>query len=476
MAIRLSNEVFIERLGAVNNMVLPLEHYKGMQVNIQCKCLQCNNVWPARPGHLLEGHGCPVCKGGVKKSEEDFLEQLKLLNPLIHPKGKYVNARTKILCYCDNCHQTFQAVPDKLLQGAGCSICDSRYKSSFPEQALYFYICKAFPDAVNRFIISEQHIELDIFVPKLHLGIEYDGIYWHKHKSEYEKKKYDICKEHGLTLMRIRESDDDVQGVADITLVRKKPYYSFETLDNVILECMKKLGSQIKVNTYEDSAAIRLQYFSIRRKNSLLSVYPNIAEEWNEERNKGITPDMVSAGTSDKFWWKCRVCGYEWYASVAGRTGRGRGCKSCAKRKASEKFKKRHSEYVRQLQEVNPNLEVLEEYKTTHEPLKTRCKVCGHIWEAAPANLLRGRKCPKCSKKTAAIKISETKKLRNVGRKQIGCKAVKQYDLSGNYIQTFESISQAKAVTGATKIGCVCNGQRIQSGGFIWKYEKQSHK
>ena len=39
--------------------------------------------------------------------------------------------------------------------------------------------------------------ELDIFIPKLNLAIEYNGVYWHSEKllnNDYHKNKYDLCK------------------------------------------------------------------------------------------------------------------------------------------------------------------------------------------------------------------------------------------------------------------------------------------
>ena len=50
-------------------------------------------------------------------------------------------------------------------------------------------------------------MELDVFVPELNMGIEYDGSYWHSDKSiERNKKKYRLCQKAGLTLVRIKEN------------------------------------------------------------------------------------------------------------------------------------------------------------------------------------------------------------------------------------------------------------------------------
>lgn len=51
-------------------------------------------------------------------------------------------------------------------------------------------------------------------------------------------------------------------------------------------------------------------------------------------------------------------------------------------------------------------------------------------------------------------------------------RTVKQYDLNGNYIQTFEYISDAtkKLNINCSSIISVCKGKRKTAGGYIWKY------
>ena len=62
----------------------------------------------------------------------------------------------------------------------------SRKNESFslPEKTLTYYMLMLFPDAIE----SYQSIflgakEIDVFIPSLNLGIEYDGEYWHKNKQ-----------------------------------------------------------------------------------------------------------------------------------------------------------------------------------------------------------------------------------------------------------------------------------------------------
>lgn len=51
-------------------------------------------------------------------------------------------------------------------------------------------------------------------------------------------------------------------------------------------------------------------------------------------------------------------------------------------------------------------------------------------------------------------------------------KEVSQYDLDGNFLAKFNSVSEASRLTGVSKSGIAkcCRGERNHSGGFLWKY------
>ncbi len=64
--------------------------------------------------------------------------------------------------------------------------------------------------------------------------------------------------------------------------------------------------------------------------NSLASLYPKIAEQWDYEKNGNITPQMITKATTREFWWKCpENSDHSWKASVANRTRGGQNCSYC---------------------------------------------------------------------------------------------------------------------------------------------------
>lgn len=58
--------------------------------------------------------------------------------------------------------------------------------------------------------------------------------------------------------------------------------------------------------------------------------------------------------------------------------------------------KKTHEEFIKELSEVNSNIEVLEKYQGKDIKIKCKCKICGNIWSARPNDLRRGYGCKNC--------------------------------------------------------------------------------
>lgn len=48
---------------------------------------------------------------------------------------------------------------------------------------------------------------------------------------------------------------------------------------------------------------------------------------------------------------------------------------------------------------------------------------------------------------------------------------VDQYDIHGNFIESYDYIGQARELIGGGDIGRVCRGQRLQAGGYVWRFK-----
>jgi hypothetical protein len=73
--------------------------------------------------------------------------------------------------------------------------------------------------------------------------------------------------------------------------------------------------------------------------NDLATVNRKLAKQWHPTKNDKLTPEMITAGSPKKVWWKC-PCGHEWAATVESRGRRGCGCPAYylkSRRKISQK-------------------------------------------------------------------------------------------------------------------------------------------
>lgn len=64
--------------------------------------------------------------------------------------------------------------------------------------------------------------------------------------------------------------------------------------------------------------------------NDLLSQYPDVCKDWDYSKNKK-KPEEYLQHSSEKVYWKCHKCGYEWSAQISHRTSKinPSGCSKC---------------------------------------------------------------------------------------------------------------------------------------------------
>ena len=330
-------------------------------------CSKCGYVWQAKIGNRsLLKRGCPCCVSHVVVvGKNDLTTTHPQLAKEWHPtKNKNLTpdmvsfgTGKKVWWICPKGHE-YQASPNKRSAGTNCPICHSGRQTSFSEQAVFYYIKKLFPDAINRYKnIFSDGMELDIYIPSIKTAVEYDGVFYHKReKLRREMKKYKICQKHNIKLIRIKEADitqDKAQEqTADFVFHVPGLGDTKKALDKAIRILVSEITSKtalfpsyvyapIDINTERDKYEIR-KYMTDMRKDSLADLRPDLAKEWHPTKNGHFKPSMVSLHADRKAWWLCPTCGNAYEASVGHRTN-GTGCPKCgiekstqAKRKAIE--------------------------------------------------------------------------------------------------------------------------------------------
>lgn len=257
-------------------------------------------------------------------------------------------------------------------------------------------------------------MELDIYIPEIKTGIEYDGAIWHRNtlSSERDKKKYDICVGAGIRLIRIKERIPSKQinaeiANADHVICIENPN-NYKQLDAVIQQMSRFFTMPSIINTAKDSSAILASSRAIVRNDSLAVIYPQIALEWNHARNGHLVPAMCTKASADLVWWKCKK-GHEYQMRIYSRVA-GSGCPYCAGKKI----------LIGENDLATTNPELINEWDNNrNNPLTPQsvtsgtarevwwiCKK-GHCWKARIQNRVRGIGCPYCSGRYAIKGIND---------------------------------------------------------------------
>ena len=168
--------------------------------------------------------------------------------------------------------------------------------------------------------------------------------------------------------------------------------------DDVIIDVMK------------DTSKIYDQYITIEKESSLASRYPEIANQWNYDKNLSLKPEMIMPNSNKKVWWKCNS-GHEWQAIVSSRVTGGNGCPYCSGQKVLVGYN--------DLETTNP--EIASEWHPTKngDLLPTMvssgsrnsiwwiCPICKETYQSAIYHRTKGNGCPYCSSKKIASGLND---------------------------------------------------------------------
>lgn len=312
-------------------------------------CPVCKYSWQAKISNRAHGRGCPNCANKVLIKGKNDLETCNptlaaqwhpTKNGEMTPSDVFPKSGKKYWWICPNGHE-YQASPLHRSAGTNCPKCNMGRQTSFAEQAVFFYIKKIYPDAVNRYKeIFKNGMELDIFIPSRKIAIEYDGVFWHKAKSiKRDQIKYQICKENGIHLIRIRESEELPHNIADeqfhmddlddrknLELLIRYLLDRIDLRSNMWTRKSTLFYSPVSVDLARDEMKIRS--YMTELKQSLQELYPDIAAEWHPVRNEKLRPNAFNPYSGFKAWWLCSRCGNEWRTSISHRVS-GTKCPVC---------------------------------------------------------------------------------------------------------------------------------------------------
>ena len=392
-----THEQFIKELNIINPNIEVLGHYTRVDERLEVKCRVCGKEWTPLPYSLLSGKGCPHCsalrgaevnKGRTgKKGLDRFLMEMYAIDSSIEIVGEYINNKTPIKCHCTRCNTDWMARPDSLLRGHGCPRC-AKSGTSFMEQ----FILHSFRHVLGEEEVlsrnkTEIGLELDIFIPKKKLAIEPGNWYLHKRSLKRDALKRKRCADNGIRLITVYDNfPEELKPPFDNDCITFSGDYNADDHSNIrqLIVCLFEIGEIKESISEEDYELIAKSAYN----DSLSRTHEQFVHELSV-----IAPDIEILGTyvnaNRRLKVRCNKCGFEWNAIPANLLA-GDGCRKCGAKKAHEKFLKTQDEFVTQMKEINPTIEIIGQYKGRHAPVKARCLLCGYEWSPQASSLLRG--------------------------------------------------------------------------------------
>jgi hypothetical protein len=191
--------------------------------------------------------------------------------------------------------------------------------TSLPEQVIYRYMKKAYRNTVSSYspewlrLYNGRKAEIDVYVPDLDLAIEYNGVRWHRGREWHDSEKEYVIHQNVKTLIVIKEPGlETIYTFADVFYInvpRLDPACKY--MNEVIKEISKIIQKQYSIKMYfkanlsDELPKIRALLKQNQEERMLATVAPEIAAEWNYERNGDLSPNKVYAQSEKLVWWTC---------------------------------------------------------------------------------------------------------------------------------------------------------------------------
>ena len=366
--------------------------------------------WKTSVNHRHHGTGCPYCTGRLAfKGENDLAAENPVLaaewnyerNGKLVPENVRPGSHKKVWWKCSKNHE-WQAVIASRNEGYGCPCCAG--------QAVVIGVtdlATVRPDLAAQFDIGKNiglsASEICYASNKKYWWLCELGHSWQASANTRQKSGCPVCA--GKTVLQgfndlfainsaLSEQwdyDKNALKPSDVTSHSGKPVW---------WRCSKGHSWRAKISDRQKGNGC--PYCSKKRaitgENDLATVMPEIAAQWDNERNNGYTPDRFLPQSVKAIWWKCKN-GHSWKAPIQ-RRYIGGGCPYCAGQIVIKG--------VNDLQSRHPILAEQWDFQKNHQrPDEIHaCKndyawwIChkGHSWKARINNRTsHGRGCPYCS-------------------------------------------------------------------------------
>lgn len=368
--------------------------------------------WLAMISNRAKGNGCPVCSGrmvvaGVNDLAARRPELLTQWHPTknqgLSPHGLACNSRQQVWWQCEKGHQ-WQAPVASRYRGNGCPICSNRKIVAGIND-----LATVAPDLAAQW---DREKNGDLTPDQLGPSSA-KKVWWRCEQGHLWRSavlnRYQGC---GCPVCSCRQIQ---AGVNDLATISPDLAAQWDWEKNGALTPQKvslHAGRRIwwrceKGHSWRATVASRTSGngcpVCANRKvlvgfNDLASARPELAEQWDREKNGALTPEAVTPRSGRKVWWRCGA-GHSWRAVIASRTA-GCGCPVCTNREIQTGFNDLASalpDLAAQWDwEKNGTLTPQQVLPGSSRRVWWRCGK-GHTWLASISSRARGNGCPCCA-------------------------------------------------------------------------------
>lgn len=226
------------------------------------------------------------------------------------------NSGKRVLFKCKTCgHKWESVIAYRTKDKCGCPACDAannKQKTQFGEQYIARNLKIIFPKLETQKMIG-NNMSIDIYIPEKRVAIEYGSEFFHKMKDT-DYRKQEICKQKNVEMLFIFEQSKfkSIEIVENgVKIPRKYFTEAVPILDETLKTICDHLGVRDQLNLINPQMKEKIIGDSLRAsvkppqyEESLESKYPDIARNWNYQRNYGLTPKDFKPGQNFRAYWK----------------------------------------------------------------------------------------------------------------------------------------------------------------------------
>ncbi len=434
----------LRELAASRGGVLLSTHYGNVKTPLDWKCAK-GHEWRAAPDMVKQGTWCPVCRGTRPLNLEMMRSHASKYGGECL-STEYINSNSHLRWRCCEGHE-WNAKSGHVLKGHWCPICAGGVSERICRALLERMTGVRFPKQRPKWLKNSRgkQMELDGYATSVGVAFEYHGIqhyqqttFFHETPQAFEERRQDdqqkrrLCEENGVLLLEVsyaiphdelqvhlakllRRVDKDLLNddtpieITELDVWRRKDleelrgiatsrggsllsdYYinnntklrwrcaeghEWEAVPSSIKQgswcsiCGDKRAAQKRANTIEDMKALAVAKGGV----CLSESYTNV---------------------KSRLRWRCAI-GHEWETQASVIIG-GHWCPKCEKLRLGRK-------YALTLEQIHSTAKerggqcLSDTYLHTRQKLTWRCAK-GHRWQANANSIRRGSWCPICAGK-----------------------------------------------------------------------------